>query len=98
MKSTELTPEQLAEIEEFAYKYLSREEIALVLELPDPTVFDDEESPVFVAFWKGRLKRKAKFNASIIELSDQLSSPAQAIEIKLAEKTALNDKKKVMIR
>lgn len=98
MKSTELTAEHLAEVEEFAYKYMSREEIALIMEIEDPASFDDEESRLFIAFWKGRLKRKAKFNGSVIALSDQLSSPAQAIEIRLAEKTAMNDKKKIINR
>lgn len=94
MKSAELTEKDLLEVEQFAYNYMSKEEIALIMELEDRASFDDEESKLYKSFWKGRLQRKAKFNGSVISLSDQLSSPAQAIEIKMAEKAAISDKKK----
>jgi hypothetical protein len=91
----EPTAEQLQEIEEFAYKYLEKREIAMVVQLPDPSVLDDEERPEYKAFWIGRLKRKAQFNHNVLTLSDQLSSPAQNIEAKIAETIYLNDKKKL---
>ncbi|HEY0056286.1 MAG TPA: hypothetical protein VGB63_13095 [Pedobacter sp.] len=76
------------EIQSFAYKYLSAEEISIiveveVLEILDPTTLYGK------AFLKGKLLRKAKFNDNVIRLSDQLSSPAQAIELKIAEAAAL---------
>lgn len=90
-----VTDEQLAEIEEFAYKYLEKWEIALVVGLPDRSVLDDSDSKEFLAFMKGRLRRKAQFNLNVIQLSDQLSSPAQGIEKKMAENIYQNDKKKL---
>jgi hypothetical protein len=85
--------EQLQEIERFAYLYLSREEIALVVGLSAADLLKDAETPVGIAFQKGRIRRRADYNNSIIKLADQLSSPAQAIEAKLAQTTYLNDKK-----
>lgn len=95
MITREFTPEELQEIEEFSYKYLEKKEIALILEIKDNVVFEDEDHPVFIAFWRGRLKRKAQFNQNVISLSDQLSSPAQNIEAKIAETIYINDKKRL---
>jgi hypothetical protein len=89
----EYSPEQLAQIEEFASLYLSKKEIALVMNIPDPSMLGDEDTKVGKAFLKGRIMRKAQFHRNITALSDQLSSPAQAIESKLAESTFLNDSK-----
>lgn len=73
-----------AEIEGFAYKYLSEDEISIILDIPYLELLD--RNTVFgKAFLKGRLLRKAKFNDNVIRLSDQLSSPAQAIELKIAQ-------------
>jgi hypothetical protein len=88
-----LNPDLLMEIEEFAYLYLSKTEIALVTGLSDETKLSDTEDPAGIAFLKGRIRRKAQFHKSITSLSDQLSSPAMAIENKLALETFLNDSK-----
>lgn len=95
MKSTEATPEQLKEIETFAGLYLEKKEIALVMELEDKNSLNDVDNPVGKAFAKGRIKRKASFMESVVKLSDQLSSPAQAIELKASEKVLINDKKPI---
>jgi len=80
----------LKDIEDFAYAYMSKDETALFAGI-DAINLEDEKSPEGKAFVIGRLKRKVKFNQVIMALSDQLSSPAMAIELKLAEKTYLND-------
>lgn len=82
--------ELLKEIEEFAYAYMSKAETAIFAEC-DIELLNDEENPIGKAFLIGRLRRKVKFNQVVIALSDQLSSPAMAIELKLAEQTYLND-------
>ena len=82
----------LQEVTEFAYKYLSITEIALITGV-DRLDLKDPESPAGIAFLKGRYMRKAEFNSSVISLSKQLSSPAMAIESKIAEMTFLNDQK-----
>lgn len=76
--------EELQEIQDLAYKYMSREDIALIrgLNIED---LQDNDHPYGRAFLKGKLLRKAAFNYAVIRLSDQLSSPAQAIELKLAQ-------------
>lgn len=84
--------EILKEIEHLAYRYLEKPEIALVTGIA-VVVIDDESSEYGKAFLKGRLLRKAKFNESIIKLTDQLSSPAMAIELKIADAITINDKK-----
>jgi len=88
-----LNEQQLKEIEDFAYLYIDKKDIALVVDLADPSVLSDTDSAAGKAFAKGRIKRKAQFHKNITALSDQLSSPAQAIESKLAESTYLNDTK-----
>jgi hypothetical protein len=90
-----LSKEELQEVEDFAYKYLEKKEIAIILGIKDLSVFEKEEDPVYIAFMTGRLKRKAQFNDNVIKLSDQLSSPAQNIEAGLAKTIYLNDKKKI---
>jgi hypothetical protein len=84
--------EQLAEVEDFAYKYMQRCEIAIITGV-DETDLIDNTSAAGRAFLTGRLKRKAELNGSIIQLTKQLSSPAMAIEYKIAEQTYLNDLK-----
>lgn len=87
------TPELLNEVEQFAYKYLTKPEIALVTDVP-VDVINDPCHAAGKAFLKGRLKRKAEFNGKLIQLSNQLSSPAMAIEYKIAESTHLTDQRK----
>lgn len=84
------TAELLKEIEEFSYLYMTREEIAIITgaDLHD---MSDIEHVAYIAFQKGRLKRKAEYNSAVINLTKQLSSPAMAIEQKIAESTYLND-------
>jgi hypothetical protein len=83
----------LAEIESFAYLYLEKHEIALITGC-DIESLNNEYSAECKAFITGRLKRKAEFNRSLIRLTDQLSSPAMAIEHKLATTVQVNDKKR----
>lgn len=84
----DLTTEQLAEIEELAYCYMLRDQIKIIVDCE--LSFSDDKAEL--AFQKGRLKRKAEFNSKIIQLSNQLSSPAMTIETKIAEDTFLRDK------
>lgn len=88
----ELRPELLSEVEDFAYKYMSKEDIAIITGV-DILSLSDQNNQAGLAFLKGRLKRKAEFNYSLIKLTNQLSSPAMAIEYKIAEQTFLNDLK-----
>jgi|GEM_PF-1222194 len=88
-----LTEELLSEIQGFAYKYLLKNEIALITGVSLDHL-NDPEHPAGIAFLKGRYLRKAEFNGNIIQLSKQLSSPAMAIEHKIAESAYLNDSKK----
>lgn len=81
------------EIEHFSYRYLEKEEIAIVVGVPLDQL-NDPDDPYGIAFLKGRLKRKAEFHDSVIRLSSQLSSPAMAIEQKIAEQTYINDLRK----
>ena len=84
----DLTPDQLAEIEDLAYCYMLRDQIEIIMDIG----LDFRDDITELAFQKGRLKRKAAFNSKIIALSDQLSSPAMNIESKIAEDTFLRDK------
>lgn len=84
---------KLKEIEDFAYRYLRINEIALVTGV-DLNLFKEEDHVVYKAFHKGRLIRKAEFNEKLIQLTNQLSSPAMALEKALAEDVKLDDLKK----
>lgn len=87
------TDQLLEEVQGFAYKYLLKNEIALITGVSQNHL-NDPEHPAGIAFLKGRYLRKAEFNGSLIQLSKQLSSPAMAIEHKIAESAYLNDSKK----
>lgn len=86
----ELNEQQLTDIENFAYLYMSKAEIAIIVEIPFGE-FTDPDSKAFTAFQKGRLKRKAEYNGAVINLTKQLSSPAMAIEREIAQAAYLND-------
>lgn len=80
----------LKEIEGFAYSYLSKQNIALITGVILDEL-EDDGGPIMIAFYTGRLKRKAEFNNEVIALSKQLSSVAMNIEAKLAEQSRLED-------
>jgi hypothetical protein len=82
--------EVLAEIERLAHLYMQRDEIAIIT-AAEIDHLADPEHVAGRALLKGRLIRKAEFNSAIIKLTGQLSSPAMAIEYKIAEQTYLND-------
>lgn len=82
--------DQLEQIEFFAYRYLELIEVAEVTGV-DIGQLKEPNSEHAKAFRKGRLKRKAQFNENLMKLSDQLSSPAMAIEQKIADKIFIND-------
>ncbi len=80
--------ELLQEIEELAYCYMKLDEITIITEIQAELMAKPE---FMLAFKKGRLKRKAEFNSKLIQLSNQLSSPAMNIESEIAKETYLND-------
>ena len=84
---------EIKEIENFAYRYLSRQEVSIITGVPLEKLIG-QETEESLAFLRGRLIRKAEFHESIIQLSKQLSSPAMQIEQKIAEQTFLNDSKR----
>ena len=86
----QITEEQLKEIEELSHCYMQLDEIALITEIPLEVIENDDLAHKH--FIIGRLKRKAEFNGKLIQLSNQLSSPAMNIESKIAEETYLKDK------
>jgi hypothetical protein len=85
-----LKPNEIQEIENLAYRYMLKHEIATIICLSEEVIFSEQEA--INAFNKGRLLRKADLNGKIIELSNQLSSPAILLETKLSDETFLNDK------
>ena len=82
--------DQIREVQDFAYVYLSAEDIALVTGV-EIELIKDESTIYGQAFLKGRILRKAEYHKSVIDLSKQLSSPALLLEAKIAEQTYLND-------
>lgn len=80
----------LSEVERLAYLYLTTKEISTVTGI-DRMELQDEDSEIGRAVNKGRLLRKAEYNQSVINLSKQMSSPAMAIESKIAEQSQLNE-------
>lgn len=82
----------IEQIEYYSYRYLSKKEIATIVEI-DPFRLSDGQTEEGRAFLIGRYKRKAEFHDSIIKLSKQLSSPAMQIEHKIAEQVYINDTK-----
>lgn len=91
-----LTPQELEDVEKLAYAYNSRTEIAIILQ-KDVAQFILEcnmnGSDIFYRFQAGRLKRNTEYNLRVMKLTDQLSSPAMAIEQKIKERTEMNDLK-----
>lgn len=80
----------LEDIETYAYRYMLKSEIEIILGATSDIWIDEVEA--VNAFNRGRLKRKADLNGKIIELSNQLSSPAILLEKTVSVETFLNDK------
>ena len=84
----------ITEVETYASLMFSKEEIAVILEV-DPVelavLLQDQDTPVFRAFRRGRLKREAEIRKGIFELAQNGSSPAQTFAMKLIENAKAND-------
>lgn len=76
----ELTPKMLSDLEEMGRSLFNYRECAIALEV-DEVEFNKEvtlpNSPAFKSYWKGLLSLKVKHVASVFELAQRGSSPAQ---------------------
>lgn len=68
------------QVEELAGCFFSKNEVCLILDLPEETRY----KPKFKrAFDKGRLQQDAKIRKSILKMASQGSSPAQNLALRL---------------
>ena len=94
---SELAPEQLSEITKLAGLFFVPRQIAIMLQLSIVDFVaecDIETSPVYIAFYSGRLQREVDLREKIIKLAESGSSPAQtmAIDILMKSKIQMIDK------
>jgi len=84
----------ITEVETYASLMFTKQEIAVILEV-DPTelkvLLQDQDTPVFTAFQRGRLKREAEVRKGIFDLAQNGSSPAQAFAMKIIENAKMDD-------
>jgi len=84
----------ITEVETYASLMFSKDEIAVILEI-DPAelavLVQDQDTPAFRAFQRGRLKREAEVRKGIFDLAQNGSSPAQTFAMKLIENAKAND-------
>lgn len=93
----DLTNDQLLELEEYAAALMSITEIAILLNIPSVarTQFkvlcnQDEDSPLYSAFHKGRLKTKLELRQNIIKLAKAGSPAAEPLAIKFINEQMIN--------
>lgn len=75
-----LTEEQLEALEQMAYLLIPLRLIAVnfeVLEYDLRNELKDESSPVYQAYFKGRLRQKIELHQSIVKAAHNGSNPAQ---------------------
>ena len=83
-----LTPDQLAEVESLASYFFSPDEIAIVVDVDVADLAEelaDDESPIYRAYQKGKLKSTLELRKSIMTLAKQGSGPAQSLALRLLE-------------
>lgn len=80
----DLTPEQLATIEEMAALQFSTAEVAIIAEVPENAMAAD---PGATSFLRGRLKAQAEVRESVREMARQGAAPAQKQFLDLAAKS-----------
>lgn len=86
----DLTPEDLAEVENLAGLFFSPREIAVMLELILPEILeqlDNSEGNFYRAFQKGRLQNEVNLRKAIMQLARAGSSPAQTMAMDLLNKS-----------
>lgn len=87
-----LTPEQLSEITTMASLFFSHEQIALNLELdPDDfyTQLQIKSSPIFKAYFSGRLQTEIQLRQSILQSASFGSNPAQQVMLSFKSESEL---------
>lgn len=87
---TDISKEDIEQIEALAALFFTPREIALMLEIKVQDFFDellDEESSIFRAFNVGRLQSEADLRKSIVKLAKSGSSPAQTMSLDLLYKS-----------
>lgn len=75
-----MTEEQLEALEQMAYLLIPLRMIAVnfeVLEYDLRNELNDERSPVYQAYFKGRLRQKMELHQSIVKAAHNGSNPAQ---------------------
>jgi len=75
----------LTEIEEMAELQFTREEIEVILQLPDQAIAGAADSAL--AYRRGRLRAQAEVRKSISDMAKRGSSPAQKQFLQLAEES-----------
>ena len=84
----------ITEVETYASLMFTKQEIAVILEV-DPAelkvLLQDQDTRVFKAFQRGRLKREAEVRKGIFDLAQNGSSPAHAFAMKIIENAKMDD-------
>jgi hypothetical protein len=87
-----ITEEQRKEIEDFAYRLIAPEEIAIITGIGKAIFLEElqnEESEISKAYHKGLLISKAKLHEGIIKLANAGSAPAQAQMQKMIDQVSI---------
>lgn len=81
--SLQLTPEQLATVEDMAACLMSPGEIALFIDFPVDTfkhiILHKKTDPIYIAFHKGRIKTKMELHRIVIKLAHKGSPQAEQL-------------------
>jgi hypothetical protein len=87
---TDITAEDLKEIERLAELFFTPKEIAIMLEVSTDDILSaiaDENSEVYRSFYSGRLQSEVELRRSVVKLAKSGSSPAQTMALDLLNKS-----------
>lgn len=88
------TDEKLKFLEELGKAQFSIKQVAIVMEVSHKDfaeVMEDEDSPVFKAYWKGRLLEEMAQRNAVLELAKGGSSAAQALAKSYIDEAKVSD-------
>lgn len=89
----ELTEPDYEEITSLAALFFTPRDISIMLELPAEQFIrecENTDSPVYLAFYKGRLQAEVDLRTSIMKMAKAGSGPAQTMAMDLLNKSKVN--------
>ncbi len=89
-----LSDDQLKEIEDYAHDLMSWKEIAVLVNMPVSKFkvhFDNQDSDLYLAYMRGKTKRKLELRRPILSMAEKGSPQAEILAVKFIKEQYLDE-------